>query len=127
MNSFSAKILIDRDFSGDDDDQLEELRLKINENLPKDVKIFTLIIVANKFNAKNCTSFREYSYFLPTFMLNSISDFYLVSPPKTAQQTEEEKKEQDSKVQHVTQMSSGIKKIIRQSGTEDEEEKESLI
>ena len=42
-----------------------------------EVKVFCVICVSNRFNAKNCTSHREYSYYLPTFMISSINKFYL--------------------------------------------------
>ena len=48
--------------------------------------------VSNNFNAKNATSYREYSYYLPTFMLTPISELYLASPPKKP--SEEESKEE---------------------------------
>jgi tRNA U38,U39,U40 pseudouridine synthase TruA len=41
------------------------------------VKVFSVIEVSNRFNAKNNTSHREYSYFLPSFLLASNKDFYL--------------------------------------------------
>lgn len=34
-----------------------------------EIKIFCVIEVSNRFNAKNSTSHRDYSYYLPTFML----------------------------------------------------------
>ena len=34
-----------------------------------EVKCFCIIEVSNKFNAKNCTSYREYSYYLPSYTL----------------------------------------------------------
>lgn len=75
---------------------MEDLRNRLNnEALPSDIKVFSLLPVSNRFNAKNCTNFREYSYFLPTFMLKSIDQLYLVTPPRKV--TEEEKKEEDSK------------------------------
>ena len=36
-----------------------------------------MIEVSNRFNAKNTTSHREYSYYLPSFTLAPISEFYL--------------------------------------------------
>jgi tRNA U38,U39,U40 pseudouridine synthase TruA len=51
---------------------LEELRAKINADLPQDIKIFCILHVSNNFNAKNNTSYREYSYYLPTFYLTPI-------------------------------------------------------
>lgn len=56
---------------------MEELRKKLNDELPKDVKVFNMLEVANKFNAKICTSNREYSYYLPSFMFSSINSLYL--------------------------------------------------
>lgn len=42
-----------------------------------EIKVFCVIEVSNRFNAKNCTSHREYSYYLPTFLLAPISEIYL--------------------------------------------------
>ena len=42
-----------------------------------EVRIFCVIVVSNRFNSKNCTSHREYSYYLPTFLLASIDQLYL--------------------------------------------------
>ena len=39
--------------------------------------MFTCIEVSNRFNAKNNTSHREYSYYLPTYALAGINKFYL--------------------------------------------------
>ena len=72
------------------EEHLEDLRSKLNEALPSDIKIFSLLQVSNKFNAKNCTSYREYSYFLPTFMLTPLKQLYLNTPLREI--TEEEKK-----------------------------------
>jgi tRNA U38,U39,U40 pseudouridine synthase TruA len=54
----------------------------MNSLLPKDIKMFAILPVANRFDAKLTTSHREYSYFLPTFMLNPINEMNLESPPK---------------------------------------------
>ena len=99
INTFSAKVLVsnkptilvpkpaaeDGDGNGEPEykpcsleEHLDDLRQKLNyEALPSDIKIFSLLQVSNKFNAKNCTSYREYSYFLPTFMLTSLKELYL--------------------------------------------------
>jgi tRNA U38,U39,U40 pseudouridine synthase TruA len=63
---FSAKLHIDK--NGD----MEEVRAKINAELPADQHMFAIFPVGNRFNAKNTTSHRNYSYFLPTFMLKPI-------------------------------------------------------
>ena len=96
------------------EEHLEDLRLQVNEALPADVKIFSLFSVANRFNAKNCTNYREYSYFLPTFMLTGIDELNLSTPPR--QVTEEEAKEEESKQEVVKKISAGVKKIVRQPG-----------
>lgn len=64
------------------DEHLDELRVELNAILPSDVRVFSMFVVSNRFNAKNCTSNREYSYFLPTFMLTPISELYLATPPR---------------------------------------------
>jgi len=66
QNCFSCKLHIHKNAD------FEEHRAKINEQLPKDQRIFAFFPVGMRFNAKNCTSHREYSYFLPTFMLQPI-------------------------------------------------------
>lgn len=38
--------------------------------------------MSQRFDAKNCTSHRVYSYFLPTFTLLPIQQLYLATPPK---------------------------------------------
>ena len=107
------------------DEHLEDLRLQLNEVLPSDVKVFSLLFVSNRFHAKNFTSFREYSYFLPTFMLTPITSLYLAAPIRPM--TDEETKEKSSKHVVVRVISGGIKKIIRQSGVEDELEDQNNI
>ncbi len=54
----------------------EIFRAKLNDALPEDIKIFCVVRCSNRFNAKNCTSNREYSYYLPSFMLTKITDLY---------------------------------------------------
>ena len=88
-NTFSCKFVLEKIKKGDrwdvptSEQELDELRLKVNKELPEDIKIFCLMQVANNFNAKNATSYREYSYYLPTFMLTPINQLYLATPPKT--------------------------------------------
>lgn len=102
------------------DEHLEELRHKLNnEALPKDeIKIFSLLPVSNRFNAKNNTNYREYSYFLPTYMLTPINKMYLATPPKAL--NIEEEKEKAGSAMVVKQITSGIKKIIRRPDKGDE-------
>lgn len=90
------------------------MRLQLNEMLPKDVTLFSVLPVAARFDSKINTSHREYSYFLPTYMLMSIKEMCLESPPKTIEPVEGQ--------EHVTQMSSGIKKILRRADAGDEHE-----
>jgi len=58
----------------------EELRGLLNEELPKDMRCFAICEVNWSFNSKNATSNREYSYYLPTFMLDQITNSYLGPP-----------------------------------------------
>ena len=114
MNTFSCKVLLETQRKEgkwtwpSTERELDELRMKVNKELPDDIKIFCLHQTANNFNAKNCTTYREYSYYLPTFMLTSISKLYLATPPKTEEEkAEEEKKDPaaETKQEVVTQMS----------------------
>ena len=108
------------------EEHLDDLRKQLNTDaLPSDVKVFSLLPVSNRFNAKNCVSFREYSYYLPTFMLTPLSKLYLATPPREL--TTEERKEEETKAEVVTQVTSGVKKIIRQPGVEDEHELEGAL
>ncbi len=70
----------------------EVIRQDLNKVLPKDVRVFSVLPVANRFDAKTNTSDREYSYFLPTFMLTKISEMNLESPPKTLKADESQTK-----------------------------------
>jgi len=88
-------------------------RKRINDQLPKDQKIFAMFPVGNRFNAKNCTSHREYSYFLPSFMLRPLTEqTFLGKPKKTEVLTEAEKSLAETDAQHVTQIKGGVKRII---------------
>ena len=59
-----------------------------------EIKVFCVIEVSNRFNAKNCTSHREYSYYLPTFLLSSINQLYL-GKLGTSLKTEEQLRDED--------------------------------
>ena len=82
QNVFSCKVHISKE-ERESNDGLEDFRKRLNIALNKDskieseVKVFCVIEVSNRFNSKINTSHREYCYFLPTFMLAPISDFYL--------------------------------------------------
>lgn len=89
------------------------MRVALNKLLPNDVKIFTVLPVSARFDSKTNTSHREYSYYLPTYMLTHVSQMNLESPPKVEAQT-------DDGAKLVTQMSTGIKKILRRSDENDE-------
>jgi len=86
----------------------------MNNLLPKDIKIFAVVPAANRFDAKLATSHREYSYYLPTFMLTPISSLNLESPPKPKVD------EVNDGEKLVTQISSGVKRIIRNACAEDD-------
>ena len=74
-----------------------------------------MVPVANRFDAKLATSHREYSYFLPTYMLVPISEMLLESPPKLINEDEEA-------VKVETTITSGIKRIVRKANEGDEVE-----
>ena len=82
QNVFSCKVHITKE-ERESNDGLENFRKRLNESLDKDAKckseiiVFTVIEVSNRFNSKINTSHREYCYFLPSFMLSSINEFYL--------------------------------------------------
>lgn len=67
QNCFSCKIHISKDENED-----EEFRKILNKELPEDVKVFCVIRPSTRFNSKLNADDREYSYYLPTFMLKSI-------------------------------------------------------
>lgn len=55
-----------------DENQDEEVRKELNNALPDDITVFAIIRPSNRFNSKLNADDREYSYYLPTFMLRSI-------------------------------------------------------
>lgn len=82
QNVFSCKVHLSRE-EKEANDGLEPFRERLNKALDKDakfkseIKVFCVIEVSNRFNSKINTSHREYSYFLPTFMLAKNDEFYL--------------------------------------------------
>jgi tRNA pseudouridine(38-40) synthase len=82
QNVFSCKVHISKE-ERESNDGLENFRKRLNEALDKESKckseviVFTVIEVSNRFNSKLSTSHREYCYFLPSFMLSNINQFYL--------------------------------------------------
>lgn len=78
QNLFSCKVHASREQR---ENFLEPFRVQLNETLAKNVndeiKIFNIVEVSNRFNAKLNASYREYSYYLPTYMLNPINKRYL--------------------------------------------------
>lgn len=77
--------------------------------------MFCVIEVSNRFNAKNCTSHREYSYYLPTFLLSSITELYL-GKLGTSLKTEEALRQEDVIESNVV---NGIKIVTRHAGEQD--------
>ena len=82
QNLFSCKVHVTRELR---ENHMEEFRGKFNEALlnlmpdksRQEIKVFTVVETNNRFNAKLSASFREYSYYLPTFLLNPIDKCYL--------------------------------------------------
>lgn len=116
QNVFSCKVHMDK---GQDE---EEFRRKLNETLPKDIKVFCVVRCSNRFNAKITTSSREYSYYLPSFMLIKLSELFFgteketkepaLLPPPTGEAGEEE----------VKGPAQGKVKIIRKEAADEDEE-----
>lgn len=81
QNVFSCKVHAFRELK---ENHMEPFRAKLNEHLrnllpeenKEEIKVFCVIEVSNRFNAKINASYREYSYYLPTFMLNPIDECY---------------------------------------------------
>ena len=85
QNTFSCKVHLSRQ-DRESDVGMEQFRHKLNATLRKnteqhtspekvamkdgEIKIFCVIEVSNRFNAKNSTSHRDYSYYLPTQLDN---------------------------------------------------------
>ena len=86
QNVFSCKVQMEKE------EDEEAFRAKLNAHLPEDVKVFCVCRCSNRFNAKNCTSNREYSYYLPSFLLTKITDLYFGSgnPRKPEQKDDKE-------------------------------------
>jgi len=90
--------------------------------------VFCVIEASNRFNAKINTSHREYSYYLPSFTLASISkDFYLgkLGLPETAEA--EDKKENGPKDDDIVEQKvvNGItitKRLTNEGDTRDGQE-----
>ena len=76
LNTFSAKLELPKnkkdDSAFDEEKELEVIRARINDAITKEIKIFCLLPVSQRFDAKKCTSHRVYSYYLPTFTLTPI-------------------------------------------------------
>jgi tRNA U38,U39,U40 pseudouridine synthase TruA len=70
QNVFSCKVHLAKDMDE------EVFRGKLNAILPKDIKVFCVVRCSNRFNAKITTSSREYSYYLPSFMLTKMSELF---------------------------------------------------
>ena len=80
QNVFSCKVHLSRKMKENFLEEFREnLNTALNARLPQkdEIKVFCCIEVSNRFNAKTNTSYREYSYYLPTFLLGSIKKFYV--------------------------------------------------
>lgn len=89
------------------DEDEEEFRKKLNSDLPEDVRVFCALRCSSRFNAKNCTSNRDYSYYLPSFMLTKMSELYFGSKtakdqvPAEADQIKNPNEEEQKKPQGI--------------------------
>ena len=53
----------------------EDIMAEINSNLPNDIRIISMKLVAASFNAKKSCSYREYNYLFPYKALNSTEEY----------------------------------------------------
>jgi tRNA pseudouridine(38-40) synthase len=84
QNVFSCKVHLSKQMR---EEHMENFRAKLNDALNErleknggfkdEIKVFCVIEVSNRFNAKINTSHREYSYYLPSFTLAGIDKFFL--------------------------------------------------
>lgn len=74
MNVVSCKL---HKFPDQDETDIKRI---VNEQLPKDIKIFRVIEVSNSFDSKASNNNREYHYIIPSFMLEPKS--LSISSPK---------------------------------------------
>jgi tRNA pseudouridine38-40 synthase len=63
LNYFACKVHIDKEKG------LDHYKQTLNSICPKDIHVFSLIEVNKHFDAKASTNFREYDYYMPSFML----------------------------------------------------------
>ena len=116
QNTFSCKVHISKT-ERESDIGMEQFRHRLNAALKKicdehtsegkvptkdgEIKVFCVIEVSNRFNAKNSTSHRDYSYYLPTFLLAPITEFYLGKLGTNLQPEEQKIREEDITAQKV--------------------------
>ena len=64
-----------------------DMKAKLNEVLPKDIRIFRIIEVSDHFDSKDNNNNREYHYILPTFLLE---------PKKEEEEKDDKEKKEDN-------------------------------
>ena len=73
LNYFCAKLHVDQAKG------YEYYKRELNKACPDDMRVFSLIEANKGFDARSCTSFREYDYYIPSFCLqNEIKAEYKV-------------------------------------------------
>lgn len=111
---------------------MEPFRAKLNEAIKNllpaenkdEVKVFSVLEVSNRFNAKLAASYREYSYYLPTFVLSPITKIYL-GKKGTDLKPEEDVKPKDDEITNV-KVVNGItitKRLVNDGDEIDEQDK----
>ncbi len=89
----------------------------MNAELPEDIKVFCIVRPTSRFNTKINADDREYSYYLPTFMLRSINEGWYGAGIQKAKRAEEQGKEEEKKPE-------GIKIMRKQKKGGDDEDGE---
>lgn len=129
QNMFSCKVHASREMK---ENYMEPFRAKLNEALRNllppenkdEIKVFGVVEVSNRFNAKLCANYREYSYYLPTFVLNPITKVYL-GKKGTELKPEEELRPKDEEITNV-KVVNGItitKRLVNDGDKIDDEDK----
>ena len=85
QNWIAGKFLIDQNKT------LEQLCDDLNETISKNIRVFSLLNVVGGFDSKHAASFREYDYYLPTFMLSPEVNINYTVPEEQPTQNQDPK------------------------------------
>jgi tRNA U38,U39,U40 pseudouridine synthase TruA len=84
-----------------------------------EIKVFCVIEVSNRFNSKNQTSHRDYSYYLPTFLLAPIPEFFLGKLGTSLKPEEQVLRDEDITAQRVVNGITITKRLTNEADQRD--------